>query len=96
MRLEVHLQILRMVTRVSPRVWLMRLGYDSSSSFTFPKCLLFYSLPIVLSNKVDVANHLDLGKKFLQDGQLSEALMHYSAACGKGSSCASNVVCKRH
>ena len=33
---------------------------------------------------MDVSTHLELGKKFLQEGQLSEALMHYSAACGKG------------
>lgn len=39
----------------------------------------------MLGDKVDVENHLELGKKFLQDGELSEALMHYSAACGKGS-----------
>ncbi len=37
----------------------------------------------VLSDEGDVQNHLELGKKFLQEGQLSEALMHYSAACGK-------------
>ena len=40
-------------------------------------------LSLVLSDTVDIENHLELGKKFLQDGQLSEALMHYSAACGK-------------
>ena len=26
--------------------------------------------------------HLELGKKFLQDGQLSDALFHYAAAIG--------------
>ena len=39
--------------------------------------------PPVLSDKVDIDKHLELGKKFLQEGQLSEALTHYTAACGK-------------
>lgn len=38
----------------------------------------------VLGDQIDVNTHLELGKKFLQEGQLSEALTHYSAACGKG------------
>ena len=42
-----------------------------------------YFCPLALSDKVDIDNHLELGKKFLQEGQLSEALMHYTAACGK-------------
>jgi hypothetical protein len=47
---------------------------------------LFLCISItVLGDVMDVNTHLELGKKFLQDGQLSEALMHYSAACGKGS-----------
>lgn len=45
--------------------------------------IIFLSLDIVdvLGDQLDVSTHLELGKKFLQEGQLSEALMHYSAAC---------------
>ncbi len=37
----------------------------------------------VLGDKADIDKHLQLGKKNLQEGQLSEALFHYSAAVGE-------------
>ena len=37
----------------------------------------------VLGGNGEVENHLQLGKKYLQEGQLSEALYHYSAAVGE-------------
>ena len=37
----------------------------------------------VLGDQAGVDHHLALGKKFLQEGQLSDALHHYSAAIGK-------------
>ena len=36
----------------------------------------------MFADTVAVEKHLELGKKFLQEGQLSDALMHYSAAVG--------------
>ena len=36
----------------------------------------------VLGDETSVDQHLELGKKFLQEGQLSDALYHYSAAIG--------------
>ena len=36
----------------------------------------------VLGDETSVDQHLELGKKFLQEGQLSDALHHYSAAIG--------------
>ena len=50
----------------------------------FERCFSLSLISIsVLSDKIDVGTHLELGKKFLQEGQLSDALLHYSAACGK-------------
>ena len=42
-----------------------------------------YAVSAVLGEKLSVGEHLELGKKFLQDGQFSDALHHYSAACGE-------------
>ncbi len=37
----------------------------------------------VLGDQAEIDNNLQLGKKHLQAGQLSEALFYYSAAVGK-------------
>ena len=39
----------------------------------------------VLGDQTSVEQHLELGKKYLQEGQLSDALHHYSAAIGEDS-----------
>ena len=44
----------------------------------------------VLGDETSVDQHLELGKKFLQEGQLSDALYHYSAAIGMALSLSSN------
>lgn len=46
-------------------------------------CLMLLLCSVVLGDTVSVEKHLELGKKFLQEGQLSDALHHYSAACGE-------------
>jgi len=38
--------------------------------------------PGVLGDKAEVESHLAQGKKYLQEGQLNEALQHYSSAVG--------------
>lgn len=37
----------------------------------------------VFADQGEIDKHLQLGKKYLQEGQLSEALFHYSAAVGE-------------
>ena len=44
-------------------------------------CYICYS--VVFGDSISVEKHLELGKKFLGEGQLSDALQHYSAACGE-------------
>lgn len=37
----------------------------------------------VEASSADIENHLELGKRFLANNQLSDALTHYHAAVGK-------------
>ena len=41
------------------------------------------SSPVVMGDQREVEKHLEDGKRLLQEGQLSEAVYHYSAAVGE-------------